>query len=109
VSYWAKIENNVVVNVLVGDDSFPDRGESFIKALGGMWLETVTDKSLRKNYASIGYTYDSTRDAFIPPKPFESWVLNEDTCQWTPPTPRPTDGKIYEWDEPTKAWVEQKV
>ena len=85
MSYWAKIENNVVVNVLVGDDSFPDRGESFIKALGGMWLETVTDKSLRKNYASIGYTYDSTKDAFIPPKPVvesKEFVLNEDTCLW---------------------------
>ena len=61
--------------------------------------------AFRKNYAGVGYIYDETRDAFIPPKPFESWILDEDTCQWTPPTPMPTDG-AYVWDEPTLSWKE---
>lgn len=60
---------------------------------------------LRKNYAGIGYTYDAERDAFIPPKPFESWLLNEDTCLWDAPTPYPTDGNFYSWDEEQQAWV----
>jgi hypothetical protein len=60
----------------------------------------------RKNFASIGYTYDSGRDAFIPPKPFASWSLNESTCLWDAPTSMPTDGKMYKWDEPTLSWVE---
>lgn len=63
-------------------------------------------KAFRKNYAGLGYTYDEQRDAFIPPKPFESWVLNEDTCLWDAPTPMPTDGKRYTWDEATTSWVE---
>jgi hypothetical protein len=60
----------------------------------------------RGNYAGIGFTYDEALDAFIPPKPFESWVLNEDTCLWDAPAPYPTDGAIYVWDEETIAWVE---
>jgi hypothetical protein len=60
----------------------------------------------RKNYAGVGDTYDTVRDAFLPPKPFDSWVLDEDTCQWNPPTPYPTDGKTYEWDEATTSWIE---
>lgn len=60
----------------------------------------------RKNYAGIGYSYDPDRDAFIPPRPFPSWNLNEDSCQWDPPVPRPTDGKSYHWDENTISWVE---
>jgi hypothetical protein len=61
---------------------------------------------LRKNYAGIGYTYDEQRDAFIPPKPYASWLLNEDTCLWGAPTPMPTDDKRYSWNESTLAWVE---
>ena len=61
---------------------------------------------LRKNYAGVGYTYDSVRDAFIPPKPYASWVLNENTCLWDAPTPYPTDGKTYNWDENTQQWAE---
>ena len=60
----------------------------------------------RKNYASIGYTYNQTKDAFIPPKPFDSWILNEDTCLWEAPVAYPSDGKEYEWDESSKSWVE---
>jgi hypothetical protein len=62
-------------------------------------------ESFRKNYAGIGYTYDQTRDAFVPPQPFPSWVLNEDTCLWEPPIPIPTDGQRYYWDEATTSWV----
>jgi len=67
---------------------------------------TSYNGNIRKNYAGIGYTYDAGRDAFIPPKPFQSWVLNEYTCLWDAPTLYPTDGKPYRWDEPTLSWVE---
>ena len=63
-------------------------------------------KALRKNYAGIGYSYDATRDAFIPPKPYASWALDEQTCLWNAPVPYPTDGKRYQWDEATTSWVE---
>lgn len=78
------------------------------------WIQTSYNTSggqhpngspLRKNYAGIGYTYDKTRDAFIPPKPFSSWVLNENTCLWDAPVPMPTDGKMYKWNEETISWV----
>ena len=72
-----------------GEDGQPDGGVAF-----------------RKNYAGIGFTYDSSRDAFIPPKPFPSWVLNEDTCQWDSPVPQPDDTRFFRWDEDTTAWVE---
>jgi hypothetical protein len=63
-------------------------------------------KAFRKNYAGIGYIYDEALDAFIPPQPFESWFLNEDTCLWEAPVPYPTDGAIYTWDEETTSWIE---
>lgn len=78
------------------------------------WIQTSYNTSggqhpsgnpLRKNYAGIGYTYDKTRDAFIPPKTFNSWVLDENTCSWNPPIPMPTDGKMYKWNEETISWV----
>ena len=71
---------------------------------GGVHL--LGETPFRKNYASIGYTYDQTKDAFIPPKPFDSWILNEDTCLWEAPVAYPSDGKEYEWDESSKSWVE---
>ena len=61
---------------------------------------------MRKNYAGVGYTYDEQRDAFIPPQPFASWTMSEETCLWSAPTPMPTDGKLYNWDEPTLTWIE---
>ncbi len=83
MSHWAEIdENNIVLRVLVGDDNEPDEGEAFMNSLGGTWIKTSYTGSIRKNYAGIGYTYDEDRDAFIAPKPSESCVLNEDTCQW---------------------------
>ena len=71
---------------------------------GGVHL--LGETPFRKNYASIGYTYNQTKDAFIPPKPFDSWILNEDTCLWEAPVAYPSDGKEYEWDESSKSWVE---
>ena len=70
------------------------------------WKQTSYNKNFRKNYGSIGYTYDEGRDAFIPPKFFPSWVLDENTCQWIAPIPKPTDNKMYKWDEVTISWVE---
>jgi len=119
MAHWAEIDkNNIVLRVTVGDNNDPAGDEGYqwlIDNLGGTWVKTsyntrggiriLGGTPFRKNFAGIGFTYDATRDAFIPPKPFESWVLNEDTCQWTPPTPMPTDG-IYVWDEPTLSWKE---
>jgi hypothetical protein len=74
--------------------------------LGGTWIKTSYNGNIRKNYAGIGMTYDPTRDAFIMPKPFESWVLNEDTCTWIAPVDYPIDEKQYTWDEATTSWIE---
>jgi hypothetical protein len=73
---------------------------------GGTWLQTSYNGTIRKNYAGIGFTYDSQRDAFIPPKPFDSWLLDEQTCTWNAPTPMPIDEKQYQWDEATTSWIE---
>lgn len=105
MSHWAEIDNNnIVVRVLVGNNSEPDEGESFMKSLGGNWVKTSYNGNIRKNYAGIGFTYDAVRDAFIAPQPFSSWTLNEETCQWEAPTPYPTDGIMYRWDEETTDW-----
>lgn len=81
-------------------------GIKFCESLfGGTWVQTSYSGSFRKNFAGIGYSYDSVRDAFIPPKPFNSWVLNENTCQWHSPVPEPADGKFHTWNETTKTWV----
>jgi hypothetical protein len=74
--------------------------------LGGRWVQTSYNANIRKNYAGIGYKYDATLDAFIPPQPFASWTLNEETAQWEAPTPYPDDEKRYTWDEETTSWVE---
>jgi len=76
------------------------------EAVYDTWIETKMDGSVRKNYAGVGYHYDEAKDAFIPPKPFNSWVLNDDTCQWEAPVDYPSDGKDYKWDEETTNWVE---
>ena len=82
-------------------------GAAFCERLfGGTWKQTSYNGKFRKNYAGIGYKYDADRDAFVPPKPFASWVLDDFTCQWKAPTPMPTDGKMYSWDEATTSWVE---
>jgi hypothetical protein len=114
MSHFAKIdENNIVTQVIVIEQDVVDTGlfgdpNSWIQTSynthGGVHTQGGTP--LRKNYAGIGYTYDSTRDAFIPPKPFNSWVLNESTCLYEAPTPMPTDDKIYSWNEDTTSWIE---
>ena len=103
MSHWAKLDNNIVVEVLVGPN-YGDEGEAFFNALGGTWVKTSYNGNIRKNYAGIGYTYDAARDAFIAPKPFNSWLLDEDTCQWQAPVPYPTDDLMYEWDEELTDW-----
>lgn len=113
MAHFAKIENNIVTQVIVADTK-----EWCESALGGKWLQTSYNtqggvhvnggEPLRKNYAGIGYTYDRERDAFIPPQPFPSWTLNEETCLWASPIPCPEDGKFYVWNEEKVAWVERE-
>jgi hypothetical protein len=106
MAHWAEIGNHgVVLRVTVGGGDDADGGYGWLVAnLGGAWVETSFDGSVRKNYAAIGDTYDVTRDAFIPSTPYASWVLDEGTCQWVAPTPKP-DGD-YVWDEQAGDWVE---
>jgi len=110
MSHFAKVENGIVTQVIVAEQDVIDSG-----LFGTGWIQTSYNtyagqhpegRPLRKNYAGIGYTYDAGRDAFIPPKPYASWTLNEATCLWDAPTPMPTDDKRYTWDEPTTSWVE---
>jgi len=98
------IHNNELLNNGVESEA---KGVEFCQSLfGGTWKQTSYKGNIRKNYAGIGYTYDSVRDAFIPPQPYPSWTLVESTCTWQAPTPMPVDGKPYKWDEPTLSWVE---
>ena len=117
MSHFAKVENGVVTQVIVADQDVIDSG-----MFGSGWVQTSYNTkggvhygqdgqpdggvALRKNYAGVGFAYDSGRNAFIPSQPFPSWTLDEATCWWTAPTPMPTDGKMYRWDEATLAWVE---
>lgn len=112
MAHFAKVVDGVVTQVIVAE---PEFFQTFVDSSPGEWIQTSYNtrggqhpegRPLRKNYAGIGYTYDRTRDAFIPPKPFASWLLNEDTCLWDAPVAYPTDGKIYRWDEATTNWVE---
>jgi hypothetical protein len=102
----------VVNNETVGNLPFPESepvGVEFLTEWSGgytNWKQTSYNASFRKNYAGIGYTYDSVLDAFISPKPYLSWLLNTETCQWQAPIPYPTDGKVYYWNEDTQQWVE---
>jgi hypothetical protein len=107
MSHFAELDdNNVVIRVLVGNNDFPNEGyDWFVENLGGRWVQTSYNGNFRKNYASTGYTYDEELDAFIPPKLFESWVLNEETCQWVAPVPYPDDGAVYAWNESEVNWV----
>ena len=116
MAHFAKIENGIVAQVIVVSNADTADGNSVEKEyigaafcenlFGGDWKQTSYNGRIRKNYAGIGYTYDSQRDAFIPPQPYPSWTLIEATCQWTPPIAEPTDGKMYSWDETTLAWIE---
>ena len=101
--------NNIVTEVIVGKDEGEggiDWEQHYGDFRGQTCKRTSYNGNIRKNYAGIGYTYDSGRDAFIPPKPYASWILNETTCLWDAPTPMPTNGKFCAWDEPTTSWIE---
>lgn len=102
MGYYARVHNGMVSKVIVAEQDFIDLG--FEKS-EGVWIKTYKDGVLRKNFASIGYTYDSERDAFIAPKPFNSWLLNEETCIWEAPLDYPDDENLYRWDEETLKWV----
>jgi hypothetical protein len=115
MAHFAEIGlNNVVQQVIVVHNNElldengveqESKGQEFCRnLLGGTWVQTSYNGSFRKNFAGSGYTYDSERDAFIPPKPYNSWVLDEETCQWQPPTPMPDDGQMYTWNEGTTSW-----
>lgn len=117
MSHFAKLDaNNIVVFVTKGRQEDDGKEAELSARTGDRYVQTsynthggvhtLGGTPLRKNYAGIGYTYDETRDAFIPPKPFDSWVLNEDTCWWESPTPYPQDGKKYVWDETIQEWIE---
>jgi hypothetical protein len=114
MAHFAKLDkNNFVVFVTVGRDE--DKEDELTARTGDVYKQTSYNTKggvhilggtpFRKNYAGIGFVYDTQRDAFIPPKPFPSWVLNEDTCLWDSPVPIPTDGQRYDWDEATTLWV----
>ena len=121
MGHYAKVLNGIVTKVIVAEPEFFD---NFVDDSAGKWIQTSYNtrggvhyqpdsdtpsddqsKALRKNYAGIGYSYDANRDAFIPPKPYDSWVLDETTCLWDSPVPYPDDDKHYDWDENTKQWV----
>jgi hypothetical protein len=108
MAHFAEIDkNNIVVRVLVVPDEAEDRGQDYLAndlGLGGTWIQTSYNARIRKNYAGEGFTYDAERDAFIPPKPFDLWILNEETCQWESPIPYPTDGIVYKWSDNDKDW-----
>jgi hypothetical protein len=102
-------ENNIVTEVIVGKDEtdLTHDWELFYGEIRQQVCKrTSYNGQIRKNYAGIGYIYDAQRDAFIPPQPFASWVLDENTCQWNAPVPMPTDGKMYVWGEDSQSWVE---
>jgi hypothetical protein len=107
-------ENNIVTEVIVGKDEnelldglTPE--EWYGNFRNQRCIRTSYNATIRKNYAGIGYAYDESKDAFISPKPFESWLLDESTCKWEAPVAKPTDDKFYRWDEPTLSWVEIEI
>jgi len=118
MAHYAQLdENNIVLQVIVvhNNDCMlngvedEERGELFCRSLYGIdtrWKQTSYNAKIRKNYAGVGYAYDESKDAFIPPKPYASWVLNENTCRWDAPINLPDDGKKYVWDESSLSWTE---
>jgi hypothetical protein len=121
MAHYAKVRDHLVVEVIVAEADFFN---TFVDSTAGEWIKTSYNTKggkhydpetlkedlgtpLRKNFAGIGFTYDKSKDVFIPPNQYASWTLNEDTCQWTPPQPYPVDGEMYSWDEATLSWVEE--
>jgi hypothetical protein len=121
MAHFAQLnENNIVIQVITAGDEYEETGEElYAQIVGGMWKRTSYNTTggvhsnggtpFRKNYAGIGYTYDEIRDAFIPPKPFESWILNEYTCLWESPIPYPNETEFYYWDESTISWKQSET
>ena len=118
MAHFAKLdENNIALSIhVVNNDVITidgveseQAGIDFLIELYGhnLWKQTSYSGSFRKNYAGIGFQYDETKDAFIPSKEWDSWILNEETCRWEPPVEKPQDGKFYYWDEATTSWVER--
>jgi hypothetical protein len=118
MAYFAQLDDaSLVIDVIaVNNDTidnlpFPESepiGVAFCQSLYGsdtVWKQTSYNSNFRKNYAGFGFAYDSVLDAFIPPKPYPSWLLNTTTCKWNAPVPKPQDGQIYYWDEATLSWV----
>jgi hypothetical protein len=120
MAHFAKVVSGTVTQVIVAE---PEFFNTFVDSSPGEWIQTSYNtrggvhynpnsntpsddqsKALRKNYAGIGYTYDAQRDAFIPPKPYASWTLNESSCLWEAPTPYPNDDRMYTWNESTTSW-----
>jgi hypothetical protein len=119
LAHFCKLdENNVVTQVIVvankdtADATGVEKeyiGAAFCEKLfGGTWKQTSYNGTIRKNYAGIGYTYNADIDAFVPPKPYTSWILNNDTAQWEAPVPMP-EGGMYAWDEDTGSWIEMQI
>lgn len=116
MAHFAKLdENNIVLEVnVVNNDALDPAAEeasgiAFLTDWSGgytNWKQTSYNATFRKHFAGIGFTYDATLDAFVPPKPFASWTFNETTCLWEAPIPYPTDDKPYTWDEDNQVWVE---
>jgi len=118
MAHFAKVRDGLVVDVIVAEPEFFD---TFVDDSAGQWIQTSYNTRggvhygqdgepdggtpLRKNYAGIGFIYDATRDAFYEPQPYPSWTLDENTCIWNPPTPYPTDGQSYQWNEETTSWT----
>ena len=120
MAHFAELgEDNIVLRVIVvhdndckdenGNESEAVGAEFCRNLLGGTWKQTSYNATFRARYAGIGYTYDSGRNAFIAPKPFPSWVLNETTTNWDSPIPYPSDEKMYDWNEADQVWVERPV
>ena len=120
MSHFAKVKAGLVIETIVAE---PEFFKTFVDSSAGKWIQTSYNtrggvhydpntskpsadqsKAIRKNYAGVGYSYDKNRDAFVPPRPFPCWILDEQTCLWNAPIARPTDGKRYEWNESTKKW-----
>ena len=111
MAHFAKVVDGKVTQVIVAE---PEFFNTFVDSSPGQWIQTsynthggvhtLGGTPLRKNYAGIGYTYDAQKDAFIPPKPYNSWSLNETSCLWEPPTPYPNDDNRYTWNESTTSW-----
>jgi hypothetical protein len=115
MSHYAKIVNGIVTQVIVAEADFFD---TFVDTSPGTWIKTSyntignqhpENRGLRGNFAGIGYTYDQANDVFYAPKPYPSWLLNESTWTWEAPSPKPTDDKMYRWDEAKTSWAEYLI